>query len=123
MAVQVFVSHTQKDVEFCDIFDRACARVGGRAFRSEFEKIEVPAWQTIRDAIRSSCALFLLVGKELVNAQASGCSLIEKFEGAKPFQNLYFPLSFEREGDRGDERNEKETLKRDTSDVGGLRSP
>ncbi len=71
MAVQVFVSHTQKDVEFCDIFDRACARVGVRAFRSEFEKIELPAWQTIRDAIRSSCALFLLVGKELVNAQAS----------------------------------------------------
>jgi len=72
MAIQVFVSHTQKDVEFCDIFDRACARVGVKAFRSEFEKIELPAWQTIRDAIRSSCALFLLVGKELVNAQASG---------------------------------------------------
>ncbi len=67
---QVFVSHTQKDVEFCDIFDRAIARVGIRAFRSEFEKIELPAWKTIRDSIRSSCALFLLVGKELVNAQA-----------------------------------------------------
>ncbi len=70
MTVQVFVSHTQKDVEFCDIFDRACARVGIKAFRSEFEKIELPAWQTIRDAIRSSCALFLLVGNELVKAQA-----------------------------------------------------
>ena len=72
MVVQVFVSHTQKDVEFCDIFDRAIARVGVKAFRSEFEKIELPAWQTIRDAIRSSCALFLLVGKELVKAQVSG---------------------------------------------------
>ena len=71
MAVQVFVSHTQKDVEFCNIFDSAIARVGIQAFRSEFEKIDLPAWRTIRDAIRSSCALFLLVGKELVKAQAS----------------------------------------------------
>jgi hypothetical protein len=71
MAIQVFISHTQKDVEFCDIFGRTCTKVGIRAFRSEFEEIKLPAWQTIRDAIRSSCALFLLVGKELVKAQAS----------------------------------------------------
>ncbi len=70
MAVQVFVSHTQRDVEFCDIFDRACARVGIKAFRSEFESIKLPAWETIRDAIRHSKALFLLIGKELVRAQA-----------------------------------------------------
>ena len=70
MAVQVFVSHTQKDVEFCDIFDRACARVGIKAFRSEFEKIKLPAFETIRNAIRNSQALFLLIGKELVSAQA-----------------------------------------------------
>jgi len=70
MNTQVFVSHTQRDEEFCDIFDRACARVGIRAFRSEFEKIDLPAWSTIRDAIRKSKALFLLVGKELSRAQA-----------------------------------------------------
>lgn len=73
MAVQVFVSHTQKDEQFCDIFDRACARVGIKAFRSEFEKLELPAWQTIRDAIRKSQSLFLLIlliGKELVQAQS-----------------------------------------------------
>lgn len=69
MAIQVFVSHTQKDVEFCDIFDRACARVGIRAYRSEFEKLDLPAWQTIRDAIRKSQVLFLLIGKELVKSQ------------------------------------------------------
>ena len=63
MAVQVFVSHTQKDVEFLDIFDRACARVGIKAFRSEFENIELPAWKTIRNEIRKSRVLFLLVGK------------------------------------------------------------
>ncbi len=70
MAIQVFYSHTQKDVEFCDIFDRACARVPIKAFRSEFEKMDLPAWQTIRNAIRNSQALFLLVGKKLVKAQS-----------------------------------------------------
>ena len=72
MAVQVFVSHTQRDIEFCDIFDRACARVGIRAFRSEFERLEFPAWETIRKEIRASRVLFLLIGKELVKAQISG---------------------------------------------------
>ncbi len=72
MAIQVFVAHTRRDEEFCDIFDRACARVGIKAFRSEFEKIKFPAWETIRDAIRASRVLFLLIGKELVKAQMSG---------------------------------------------------
>lgn len=70
MTTQVFVSHTQKDIEFLDIFDRACARVGIKAFRSEFENIELPAWETIRNEIRRSRVLFLLVGKELVKAQS-----------------------------------------------------
>ncbi len=70
MTIQVFVSHTQRDVEFCDIFDRACARVGIKAFRSEFESIILPAWSTILNAIRNSQALFLLVGKELVKEQS-----------------------------------------------------
>ena len=70
MAIQVFVSHTHGDKEFCDIFDRACAQVGIKAFRSEFERIELPAWETIRNAIRKSRVLFLLVGKELARLQA-----------------------------------------------------
>ncbi len=40
---KVFESHTKDDTEFCDIFDRACARVGIDAFRSEYETIESPA--------------------------------------------------------------------------------
>jgi len=72
--VQVFISHTKKDEEFCDVFDRVAARVGVKAFRSEFEAIENPAWKTIRDAINSSVAVFFLVGKELVKNQDSGDS-------------------------------------------------
>lgn len=70
MSVQVFMSHTRLDTGCCDAFDIAAARVGIKVFRSEFESLELPAWKTIRDAINKSSALFLLVGKELVKAQA-----------------------------------------------------
>ena len=71
MAYQVFISHTERDVEYCDIFDRACARAGMRAFRSEFETIEAPAWKTIKEEMVKSCAMFLLIGKELARFQES----------------------------------------------------
>ncbi|MDP2920888.1 MAG: hypothetical protein Q8O12_00770 [Candidatus Omnitrophota bacterium] len=67
---QVFISHTQKDVEFCDKFDAVCVRVGIKVFRSEFETIVPPAWGAIKNGINNSVALFLLVGKELVKNQS-----------------------------------------------------
>jgi hypothetical protein len=67
--VQVFISHSKYDKEFCDRFDSACARVGLKSFRSEFEDIEKPAWKTINKEIKKSNALFLLVGKEFVIRQ------------------------------------------------------
>jgi len=69
VAYQIFVSHTQYDRDFCDAFDRACARVGIKAFRSEFESIEMPAWKTIKGTIDRSRAMFLLVGKQLTTYQ------------------------------------------------------
>ena len=71
MTTRVFVSHTKRDKDFCNRFDVAIARVGLRAFRSEFESIESPAWETIKEQVRNSCAMFLLVGKRLVEAQRS----------------------------------------------------
>lgn len=69
---QVFVSHTKKDKNFCDVFDRVCARVAGvKAFRSEFETIAVPPWKTIKKSIDASVALFFLVGRKLVESQDS----------------------------------------------------
>jgi len=68
---QIFVSHTQLDKEFCDTFDRVCARVGIKAFRSEFETIGIPAWETIKKAMSQSIAMFLLVGKQLTTQQAN----------------------------------------------------
>jgi len=66
---QVFVSHTKKDELFCNEFDRICARVGIRAFRSEDEKILKPAWKTIKEEMKKSIAMFFLVGEELVQSQ------------------------------------------------------
>lgn len=53
------------------MFDVACARVGIKAFRSEFETIGIPQYKTIKEAMENSIAMFLLVGKELVAHQAS----------------------------------------------------
>ena len=71
MITTVFVSHTKRDKDFCNRFDVAVARVGLRAFRSEFESIKSPAWETIKEQVTNSCAMFLLVGKRLVEAQRS----------------------------------------------------
>ena len=56
-------------MDFCDAFDRVCARVGIKCFRSEFEAISPPAWKTIKEVLNSSAALFFLVGNELVTSQ------------------------------------------------------
>jgi len=75
----VFLSHTKLDSAFCDRFDNICANVGIRRFRSEFAYIDKPPWQTIKEQLGRSAALFLLVGKELVKQQANPLNLDWKF--------------------------------------------
>jgi len=70
--IQVFVSHTQKDEDFCNKFDIVCARVGVKAFRSELENIFAPPYKTIKNAMNNSIALFFLVGKQLAENQKMG---------------------------------------------------
>lgn len=70
MIVQLFISHAKRDKDLCDRFESMTTRVGGfRVFRSEFESVEPPAWETIKKTMNDSVAMFLLVGKELVKAQ------------------------------------------------------
>ena len=69
MAYQVFLSHTKDDRKFLDDFDRVVARVGLKAFRSEFETIGMPQWRTIKEAMTESIAMFLLVGEQLAARQ------------------------------------------------------
>ncbi len=71
MTAGVFLSHTKFDKDFCNKFDNICSNVGVRRFRSEFAQIDKPPWRTIKKQLGKSIALFLLVGKELVNQQAS----------------------------------------------------
>ena len=68
---RVFLSHTKFDEDFCNKFDNICSNVGMKRFRSEFAQIDSPPWRTIKEQLAKSEALFLLVGKELVNRQAS----------------------------------------------------
>lgn len=67
--VQIFISHTRKDKDFLDRFDNVIARVGIKAFRSEFEDISKPEWKTIKEEMDKSAALFFLIGEKLVENQ------------------------------------------------------
>ncbi len=72
--VQLFLSHTKKDKDFCDRFDNIAARVGIKVFRSEFSDLEKPNWHAIRIEMNRSRAMFLLVGKELTKRHDSSIS-------------------------------------------------
>jgi hypothetical protein len=72
-AIKIFESHSRLDKRTCDRFETLVAvREGVKVFRSEYEKIKTPAWQTIKKEMELSKALFLLVGPELVKAQEQG---------------------------------------------------
>jgi len=81
------MSHTKLDTGFCDRFDVVASRVGVKVFRSEFETLQEPSWKTIRDEIRKSSALFLLVGNELVKAQTASETDLGEREKWKYTQN------------------------------------
>lgn len=87
MSTQIFLSHTKQDEKICDNFDKVAARVGIKLFRSEFEDIIPPAWETIKKEIAASKALFLLVGKELVASQAKSDESISNGTSWKFTQN------------------------------------
>jgi len=71
VATHVFLAHTKFDKDFCDKFDNICSNVGMKRFRSEFAEIDKPPWRTIKEQLGKSIALFLLIGKELLDRQAS----------------------------------------------------
>jgi len=77
--VQVFESHTKLDEVTCNKFDIAAAREGIKVFRSEYESIDPPAWETIKKEMKRSVALFLLVGPELVKSQEQAVANDWKF--------------------------------------------
>ena len=71
--VQVFVSLSRQDKETGKRFDTIASKENVIVFKQEYEAQNVPpAWQTVRDALSVSKALFLLVGPKLVEIKKSG---------------------------------------------------
>ena len=81
------MSHSKVDTDFCNKFDSLAARIGVKVFRSEFEDIDSPAWKTIKKELNSSIALFLLVGKGLIDSQKKAESNSEWAKKWKYTQN------------------------------------
>lgn len=62
---QIFVSHSQYDKEIRKDFSEIFATAGMRAKYMEFEKIFPPAWEKIKEQLKSSEAVFLLLGPNI----------------------------------------------------------
>src|SRR4030042_3699445 len=64
-APQIFVSHSQYDGDIRKSFSEIFAIAGVMAKYMEFESIYPPAWAIIKEQIRSSEAVFLLLGPNI----------------------------------------------------------
>jgi len=61
--IQIFVSHSQYDRDIRTSFDTVFARTGVKSVCMEFERIsQLPAWEPIRNQIKTSETVFLLLG-------------------------------------------------------------
>ena len=62
---QIFVSHSQRDRDIRASFDSIFARTNARSICMEFEEVYSPPWQSIRNEIGASEAVFLLLGPNI----------------------------------------------------------
>jgi len=64
--IQIFVSHSQYDRDIRTSFDTVFARTGVKSVCMEFERIsQLPAWEPIRNQIKASETVFLLLGPNI----------------------------------------------------------
>jgi len=84
---KVFMSHSRLDKNYCDAFQKACESIGFKVFRSEFENIEKPPWETLRRLISQSPVLFLLIGKEFTKIQKNLTINTPEYQGWMATQN------------------------------------
>ncbi|MCW4010604.1 MAG: hypothetical protein NWF05_08295 [Candidatus Bathyarchaeota archaeon] len=71
--VQIFVAFSKHDKETVKRFGSATAKESVALHKAEFEvQKAAPAWQTVRDSLAASKALFFLVGPKLVEAKVKG---------------------------------------------------
>ena len=105
---QIFVSHSRKDGNIRDFFDRAFAGSSVKAVRVEFEEAPEPASQYIAQQIKFSDAIFVLLGPNIVGSSytqnwvAFEIGLAAAYEYAKhiwvfepkQYEGLDFPVPF-----------------------------
>ncbi len=70
--VQIFVSESKQDKETNKRYDSVAHKESVTIYKSEYEALKTPAWQTIKDALKNSKALFFLVGPKLVELRGKG---------------------------------------------------
>lgn len=70
MVRKIFLSHTKQDKVFLDRLDSVFGR-DIPSFRSELETISKPAWRTLRDEMRKSAAMFLIIGNRFRASQTA----------------------------------------------------
>ncbi len=71
--IQVFVSLSRLDKETSKRFDTIASKEDLTVLKQEYEaQKNPPAWQSVREALAASKALFLLVGPKLVEVKKGG---------------------------------------------------
>ncbi len=61
----IFISHSKKDAETIGAFANVFARTTIRAILAEFEAYAIPPWLQIKNYVRRSSAVFLLLSPHL----------------------------------------------------------
>jgi hypothetical protein len=70
--VQIFESISRQDKETNKRFDTVASKEAVTVYKAEYEALKAPTWQTIKDALQNSKALFFIVGPKLVEAKTKG---------------------------------------------------
>jgi hypothetical protein len=70
--IQIFESISKQDKDTAKRFDSIAGKEKITVYKSEYETLKTPAWQTIKEALQNSKALFLLVGPKLVETKNKG---------------------------------------------------
>jgi hypothetical protein len=70
--VQIFESVSKHDKDTAKRFDSIAQKEKITVYKAEYETLKTPAWQTVKEALQNSKALFFVVGPKLVEAKTKG---------------------------------------------------
>jgi hypothetical protein len=70
--IQIFESISKQDKDTAKRFDPITQKEKITVYKAEYEVLKTPAWQTIKDALQNSKALFFVIGQKLIDAKTKG---------------------------------------------------